>query len=242
MRNSWGPGPGTGYSRPFGAELPSAGLVGEDGTRKSFILSLTTRLFERPVSVALKGPSSGGKSHTVEVVLKFFPETAYWERTAMSDRALAYSDEDFRHRILVIYEAAGITSDLTSYLIRSLLSEGRIRYELVEKTNDGMKPRLIEREGPTGLVTTTTAAKLHPENETRLLSLAVKDTQEQTRAIMHALARAHEVGTAVDLGRWRAFQIWLQTGEQRVVVPFAEALVDLIPPVAVRQRRDFAYC
>jgi hypothetical protein len=44
-----------------------------------------------------------------------------------------------------------MSSDFATYLIRSLLSEGRLRYERVEKTKDGFVPRLIEREGPTGL-------------------------------------------------------------------------------------------
>ena len=35
---------------------------------------------------------------------------------------------------------------------------------------------MIEREGPTGLIVTTTALRLHPENETRMLSLTVTDT------------------------------------------------------------------
>jgi hypothetical protein len=223
----------------FVAELSRAGLVGEDRNAKILYLALTTRLFDRPVSVAVKGPSSGGKSYTVEIVLKFFPAMAYWERTAMSDRALAYSDEDFSHRHLIIYEAAGMTSDIASYLIRSLLSEGRIRYELVEKTKDGVRPRLIEKEGPTGLIVTTTATKLHPENETRLLSVAVKDTPEQTKAILHALARGNEPRNAAQFGCWQAFQKWLETGARRVVVPFADRLADLVPPVAVRLRRDF---
>jgi hypothetical protein len=223
----------------FVAELTQAGLVGEDRNAKILYLALTTRLFDRPVSVAIKGPSSGGKSYTVEVVLKFFPTTAYWERTAMSDRVLAYSDEDFRHRHLVIYEAAGMTSDIASYLIRSLLSERRILYELVEKTQDSLRSRLIEKEGPTGLVVTTTATRLHPENETRLLSLAVKDTPEQTNAILHALARGNEIEASVQFGRWQAFQKSLEVGERRVVVPFADRLADLVPPVAVRLRRDF---
>jgi hypothetical protein len=223
----------------FTKELPRAGLVGEDRTAKILFLVLTTRLFDRPGSVAIKGPSSGGKSYTVEVVLRFFPASAYWERTAMSDRALAYTDEDFRNRHLVIYEAAGMTSDFGSYLIRSLLSERRIRYELVEKTKDGMRSRLIEKEGPTGLIVTTTATKLHPENETRLLSLAVKDTPQQTAAILQALARGVEVHCVVDYARWQALQESLETGERRVVVPFAQQLADLVPPVAVRLRRDF---
>jgi hypothetical protein len=223
----------------FTAELPRAGLVGEDSNAKTLFLALTTRLFVRPVSIAVKGPSSGGKSYIVEIVLRFFPTEAYWERTAMSDRALAYSDEDFGHRHLVIYEAAGMTSDIASYLIRSLLSEGRIRYELVEKTKDGMIARVIEKDGPTGLIVTTTAPRLHPENETRLLSLAVKDTPQQTAAILQALARGTETASAVDYSPWQALQKWLGGGERRVVVPFAKKLASLVPPVAVRLRRDF---
>jgi hypothetical protein len=223
----------------FADDLAKAGLVGEDRNAKVLFLALTTRLFARPVSVAVKGVSSGGKSFTVEIVLRFLPAEGYWSRTAMSERALAYSDEDFRHRHLVIYEAAGMTSDFGSYLIRSLLSEGRIDYELPEKTRDGMKPRVIRKDGPTGLIVTTTATKLHPENETRLLSLSVKDTPQHTTAIMRALAR-EEIGVAVDYDRWRAFQKWLEIGERRVAVPFADRLAELIPPIAVRLRRDFS--
>src|SRR4051794_40824011 len=155
----------------------------------------------------------------------------------MSDRALAYSSEPLRHRHLVIYEAAGMASEFATYLIRSLLSEGRLRYETVEKTQDGLTPKLIEREGPTGLIVTTTALRLHPENETRMLSLTVTDTREQTAHVFRALADGTR--DEVDVTEWQALQTWLATETASVVVPFAIQLADLIPPVAVRLRRDF---
>jgi hypothetical protein len=34
-------------------------------------------------------------------------------------------------------------------------------------------------------------------------------------------------------------QRWLETAEHRVTIPFAEALAEMVPPVAVRLRRDF---
>ena len=69
-----------------------------------------------------------------------------------------------------------------------------------------MKDGRIEREGPTGLITTTTAVGLHPENETRLLSVNVTDTPEQTKQIM--LAQANQQGRAdnFDIAPWRALQ------------------------------------
>jgi hypothetical protein len=222
----------------FAAELARSGVAGEVRIAKLLYLTLTSRLLQRPVSVALKGPSSGGKSYLVERVLSFFPESAYYALTAMSDRTLAYSEEPIRHRFLVFYEAAGMSGDFATYLMRSLLSEGRVRYETVEKTSEGIKPRLMEREGPTGLIVTTTAVKLHPENETRLLSLTVTDTQDQTRAVMAALAE--EAGEAEpNLEPWHALQVWLESAEHDVWIPYAKRLANLIPPVAVRLRRDF---
>jgi len=222
----------------FAEELARSGVAGESRIAKLLYLAVTSRLLERPVSVALKGPSSGGKSYVVDRVLSFFPKSAYYALTAMSDRTLAYSEEPIKHRFLVIYEAAGMSGEFATYLMRSLLSEGRVRYETVEKTSEGMKPRLIEREGPTGLIVTTTAVKLHPENETRVLSLTVTDTQDQTRAVMASLAE--EAGKAgPNFEPWHALQVWLESAAHRVSIPYGKILADLIPPVAVRLRRDF---
>src|SRR5215208_1133627 len=222
----------------FARELAKSGVAGESRIAKLLYLAVTSRLLQRPVSIALKGPSSGGKSYVVERVLSFVPESAYYALTAMSERTLAYSEEPIKHRFLVIYEAAGMSGEFATYLMRSLLSEVRVRYETVEKTSEGIKPRLIEREGPTGLIVTTTAVKLHPENETRLLSLTVTDTQDQTRAVMAALAvEAGEAGPNFE--PWHALQVWLESAEHRVSIPYAKILADLIPPVAVRLRRDF---
>ena len=222
----------------FADELRLSGVVGEDRTAKLIYLAVTSRWFARPVSIAVKGPSSGGKSYTVQQVLKFFPTAAYHDLTAMSDHALAYSTEPLENRFVVLYEAAGMKSQTASYLIRSLLSEGRLRYETVEKTRKGLQAKMINREGPTGLITTTTLVGLHPENETRLLSVTVKDSAEQTAEIFVAIAE--ERITTIDLAPWHALQEWLVGGERRVSIPYGQQLAKAIPPLAVRLRRDFS--
>ena len=127
------------------------------------------------------------------------------------------------------------------YLLRSLLSEGCIRYETVEQLKGkGMVPRLIEREGPTGLIVTTTQVALHPENETRLLSVPANDTPEQTAAILRMLACEESGDDCIDLDEWRQLHAWLAAQPAAVTIPFAVELADLVPPVAVRLRRDFS--
>jgi hypothetical protein len=218
-------------------------VVGEGRIAKLLYLALTSRFLQRPVSVAVKGPSSGGKSFLTQQVLRFFPLSAYWILTGTSDRALAFWDEPLQHRFLVILESTGLQGEMASYFIRSLLSEGRISYLTVEKTNYGMQPRLLEVEGPVGLITTTTAIRLHPENETRWFCVDVDDTPEQTHKVLKATAKSvnqdadatsdEEIATFVELHEW------LAVAKHDVTIPYAEALADKIPPVAIRLRRDF---
>ncbi|GEM_PF-2463681 len=224
----------------FAMVLHSRGVVGEDRFAKVVYLALTSRVLARPVSVAAKGPSSAGKSFVVQEVVEFFPASAYYALSSMSEHALAYSKEPLSHRFLILYEAAGLESEFASYLLRSLLSEGCIRYETVEKVKGaGLQPRLIVREGPTGVIVTTTAVSLHPENETRLLSVPANDTREQTAAIIRMLACEDGRGGAGDLGEWRDLQAWIAEQENAVTIPYAMQLATLVPPVAVRLRRDF---
>jgi hypothetical protein len=65
----------------------------------------------------------------------------------------------------------------------------------------------------------------------------IDDSAEQTARVMRAIASGN--GRPPDLSEWHELQYWLADGERRVEVPFADALADLIPPVAVRLRRDF---
>jgi hypothetical protein len=229
----------------FAEQLKQLGLAGESRKARLLYLALTSRLLQKPVSIGLKGPSSSGKSHLVERVLEHFPPEAFYFVTAMSERALAYSEEPMKHRFIVLAEAAALAGDFLSYLIRSLLSEGRLSYVTVEKVGGKLSARRIEREGPTGLLVTTTAISLHSENETRFLSLRINDSARQTARIL--LAEANKVSltkgvinkATEEIPKWQALQRWLTVARRPVLVPFAPALAKMIPPVAVRLRRDF---
>lgn len=216
------------------------GVTGEKRAIKVAYLALISRFLDRPISLVIKGPSSVGKSFILDSVLKFFPAAAFFQLTAMSDRALAYSDEPLKHRILILSEAVGLSSDFQSYLVRTLLSEGCISYEFVEKTKDGLQARRVTKEGPTGFICTTTAVALHPENETRMLSVNIKDTPEQTKNVLFALAQQEQGSTQnTDLKQWHALQVWLSSQDNKVFIPYANDLAEFIPPIALRLRRDF---
>lgn len=227
------------------ADARRLGIVGEERLVRVVYLALTSRLLDKIVSLALKGPSSAGKSLLVGMALRFLPDDAYYADTGASERALVFGEEDLRHRFIVLYEAEGLTEGFQTYLVRSLLSEGRISYRITEKGSDGRHvARHVVRDGPTGLIVTTTGIMLHPENETRLISLTVDDSPAQTHEILLELGEqaTDDGATAVDLDLepWHALQRWLEGGANSVVVPFARELAERVPPAAVRLRRDFA--
>lgn len=221
----------------FASDIVQHGLAGEERAAKLLYLAVTSRLLEAPVSVAVKGVSSTGKSYASRKVLDFFPPSAYYVLSGFSERALIYSEEPLVHRTLVVHEAAGIHGDLATYLLRTILSEGHIRYETVVKGENGPEGLLIVREGPTGLLISTTAVSLHDENETRLLSVTTTDTPEQTRSIL--LAMAEEEREEVDFLPWHSLQTWLEDNNNVVSVPFGKTLAEMVNPAAVRLRRDF---
>ena len=181
-------------------------------------------------------------------MLEFFPASAYYFLTSSSDKALAYLNEPMANRMLVIAEAVGLQSEGFDYMVRSLLSEGRIKHITVEKNPETgrLESREIVLEGPTGLLITTTAISLHKENETRLISIPVDDSQEQTRRVLGSIAAKASAGASfgpnvpADMQVWHAFQTWIQLGPSSVVIPFATKLVEKIPALAVRLRRDVA--
>jgi hypothetical protein len=96
---------------------------------------------------------------------------------------------------------------------------------------------VIIKQGPTNFIVTTTAASLHGENETRMLSLPTDDSAAQTTSIMKAIAVGQR--PEADFSEWHALARWIAAGNKNVVIPYAAWLAANIPPVAVRLRRDF---
>ena len=78
----------------FAADLERCRLVGETKNAKLLYLALTSRLLEKIVSVAVKGPSSGGKSYLVKQVMSFFPKSAYCRSRQDEPRAPLAAGQD----------------------------------------------------------------------------------------------------------------------------------------------------
>jgi hypothetical protein len=225
-------------------------IAGEKVNLKMLLLSGTSRLFEHKaaINVALKGPSGGGKSETREEAVKFFPPEDVIIFTSLSPSALLYHEEDFAHKILSMGEAQDREQiAFQDLLLRQLMSEGKLRHLVVQKVANNLATVAVEKNGPVVFWLTTTRNKLHPENETRLTSLEIDDSKEQTARVVDkvAVVEGWNQGGLPDTfyKRWQDHQRWLKAGEIRVRIPYARTLARLVGKTdlanAPRFRRDF---
>ncbi|TYB80988.1 hypothetical protein [Maritimibacter fusiformis] len=226
------------------AELDQAlrlsGFVGDTSLPRLLWLAFHTKDFERPVSVAVLGPSGAGKSFALKAAQKFVPDDWYETIHAMSEKALVYSPLDLKHRFLVIQEAAGMAKGEGRTLLRQLLTEGELNYVTVDSVDGELGGKHLRREGPTGVMMTTTAASLHPEDASRMFCFNFSDDPEQARAILRTQASARKPKLSEDvLEAWKNFSAQALSRKVDVIIPFAEDLADAVPVTHLRIRRDF---
>ena len=201
----------------------------------------TSRLLERPMCAFLKAPSSSGKSWLLNRTLELFPPDAYEIKSGFTPKAIAYGTSDLRHRVLAIQEASGLQGREGNMLVRTLISEGQIRWETTGVATGTMEAREVVRPGPIAFVMTTTHPTLHREDETRALSIQVDDTPAHTRRVLDSIAERYSGARRkpVDLAPWHAYQRWLATGPRDVAIPFAKEIARHYWAQANRSKRDF---
>jgi hypothetical protein len=219
-------------------------IAGEKKLVKLLYLIGTTRLFEKAMHAAIKGASSSGKSELRKRLLRYFPPEEAIEFTALSEKALLYVKGDFKHRILSMGEARGPDeAKFQDMLLRELMSENKIDYMVPVKDGNKIETVTVTKHGPVSFIVTTTHNALNPENETRMLSLEIDDSEQQTKDVLQKVAEIEGKNKAppeAAFKPWHDYQRWLAAGECRVTIPFAKTLGRLLGSTrSVRLRRDF---
>ncbi|MER9842385.1 hypothetical protein NKJ59_14190 [Mesorhizobium australicum] len=231
-------------------DIPSIleGLIGRRGFSgpanipKLVYMTLLTGMLEQPVSLLIKGPSGAGKSFSLRMGKQFVPKRAFEEFEGMSEKAIVYlKGLSLKNRHLIIGEASGMAEGGGRTLLRQLLSEGKVRYATVESTDKGLKgSELPTLEGPCGLIMTTTATGIHPEDENRMLSVNIHESPDQIlSALMAQALGATTTVEPLNLVPWFALYDFMKEGPKRVKIPFAEGIAKTLPRTHDKVKRDF---
>jgi hypothetical protein len=223
-------------------EITRIGLIGERRNAAIGFLVGTSRNLEDPASLAFRGQSGSGKSNLADTILKFMPSSDVYTSTTLSNTSLLYSPEDFRHRIIVIPELAGLgLEDNEGFLnLREFMSRHLVSKTATQDVPKGgrIAPR-IEKEGPISVMTTTTHLNIFEDLNTRLIVVNVDESEEHIKLVAKRSKRAKRLQVNQE---WVHLQQWLDLKRQIngpfiIDVPYREAMVDLMPPAAFKQPR-----
>jgi hypothetical protein len=222
---------------------------GDKKPLKQVYLGMTTRLLDlrksqMPAHILVEGPSSAGKSYTVDMAALHLPEEAVHKIEAGSPRAIIYDNADLSHKVLIFGEADSLPQgedNSAASAIRGLAQDGYLHYDVVvrdEKTSEFVTKH-IRKPGPTVLITTSTRS-LGKQMMTRLFTVEVSTEPTQVRAALLAQARADDAAQGPDEALV-ALQMYLQLGAPwRVLVPFAGWLAGNVSADDPRVLRDYS--
>jgi hypothetical protein len=224
-------------------DIQQVGIVGEHGLALTLYLLGTSRLLPKPLAAIVQGSSSSGKSHVVDTIGALFPPESTLLATDLTANSLYYLPRgSLRHRFVVAGERSRVEDDAraeATRALREMLSSGVLRKVLPQKNGDVIETVVIENPGPIAFVESTTLADVFNEDANRALLLASDDGDEQTRAVVTAIAERY-AGAACDDAervrqRHRAAQRMLR--RVKVQVPFALALGNRMPVDRPEARR-----
>jgi hypothetical protein len=189
------------------------GVVGEERNALVIYIAATSRLFDKPLCLFVKGASSVGKNFLTDAVLKLFPESDMHLMTSSSLRSWNYMP-DLAHKIIYLKERNESAGPV--HPLRLLISDRElVHYVPVKKHGKWALERRVTK-GPVASISTTTQDRVEVDDENRNLSIWLDDSPEQTRKIMEAAVETHSGLQANERDCWYAVQ---QLIEKRASVP-----------------------
>jgi hypothetical protein len=162
-----------------------------------YLCALDSRLLPEdylsPNVLAIKnaGHFGAGKSYTLSTCLQIYPNSAYFLMTNGSAKSIFFLKGGLKHKALIVTEgfqsqANNAADSELVYSVRSILSEGRVSYWVVEKDEKTGHLVTIEKkvEGPTSFITTTVMESLEAQFEDRLFTIHPDESVDQTKRII----------------------------------------------------------
>jgi DNA primase catalytic core len=202
------------------ADFAQCGMVGEATNTLTAYLAATSRKLDAPLGVVVQSSTAAGKTSLMDAVLAFIPDEDKVKYSAMTGQSLYYlGEKSLKHKVLALAEEEG--AQKASYALKLLQSEGELT---IASTGTDASGNLITQEyhveGPTALITTTTAIDVDEELMNRCLVLAVDEGREQTRAI-HERQRMKRTLAGLQAKQEKQDLLALHQNAQRLLQPLA---------------------
>lgn len=174
------------------------------------------------------GIQGTGKSELVKKCLKLQVEDATFIRiTDATEKSLYYFGDNLKNKCLYLDEAEKLKGDNGfAYAIRSLISEGCLKRNLVENRSGVRSLVQYSVEGPISFLTTTAHERLEKQLEDRMFSIRPEGSSDQVkRNLQCKFEKAAGTKRQVDERIVMAWQVYaMSLTPYEVIIPFADKI------------------
>jgi DNA primase/energy-coupling factor transporter ATP-binding protein EcfA2 len=166
--------------------LGKAGIVGEEKNRLFlFIIALSYKMPDT-LHALIQGSSGSGKTRLLKQISDCMPPEKVTKLTRVSDKALYnYPERFFINRLLCLEDIDGLPEE-AGFAFRELQSNGELTSATSIKLENGQITSGQKTvKGPIASMACTTRGEIYEDNMGRVFLIAVDESPEQTRRIIH---------------------------------------------------------
>jgi hypothetical protein len=217
------------------------GVAGEEDICRLLYLTLTSRLLPRPLYTLLIGPPACGKTYLARTVCALCPPEALYDVTDMTPNALYYITDSLSNTVILLGERRRQISpesfDSTKSL-RELVEAQTISKMVPLKIGDSIVTKRLEIKGPAAVIETSSHEFLSAEDRSRAILCFPNTSEEQTRAVLYAIATTNGEITPALKRRIEVFwTIQRMLRPTRVRIPYMRAIAANFPAKMLQARR-----
>jgi len=232
------------------AQSYSPVLVGEEGTIKFLFCCYVSKDLPRRyrLHTIIASQSSAGKTSLVRKVGEPFARHMV-DYTNFTDAFLKRQKQSMDGKILLLeqLERTNDQDKVSVFLLKFLLSEGKIKVGVVDRDDKGkLAPTVHEVSGIPAVVTTSTNMKIDPETLNRMFLTQADESTEQTQKIIDFTLKSYSTLNLNDTWHEELEQLTALAEKYRqlawqisdIIIPFGDKLRKIIPNENLTIRRD----
>ena len=169
----------------LGDKIGLSGVVGEEMNRLLLFCVASSYKMPKTLHAIVQGSSGSGKTHLLNAILELMPPEEVLNVTRITDKSLYnYGKHDLKNKLFVIQDLDGLSEEAL-LAFRELISYEKIASSTTGQDKNGQIESYVKEVlGPVASMTATTQTEVYEDNENRCFTLAVNESDDQTKAII----------------------------------------------------------
>jgi hypothetical protein len=192
-------------------KLQQTGIIGEEKNALFLFLILLSHKMKRTLHAMVQGTSGSGKSHLISKVADtMYDQNKIKRFTRVTDKSFYnYGEFDLVNTGIILEDYDGLSEE-AEMAWRELQSNNKLSSSVSQKNEQTGEIHTGEKYvfGPIASLVATTKFRIYEDNESRVFTIAIDESEEQTERVLEYMAK--KASKEITLEEEQKIQIELQ--------------------------------